>query len=332
MGVLIARRGLATGAASALVGGVVAACSLAHPLSDIHGTRDAAAAGDPSSIAHCNDGAPGPGESDVDCGGECPPCGIPQGCASDNDCVSHRCAGKTCACPNGMTTADKPSPSNGARQSCIDATEVTNADYKAFLDGCAADVRCLAGLGLRGSCAWKTSYAPDATGACATTFDPVGRAAYPVVCVDWCDAFAFCRANGKRLCNAWGAPGPFAQSWYDSEWLNACSFGGTFDVPYGNATANTFDPSYCNGPHNGATLAPIASFSTCVGGYPALYDMSGNAFEWEDACQREEGDGDLCRVRGGSFLGSEDDLQCAANTTRTRGARAPDVGFRCCAG
>ena len=62
---------------------------------------------------------------------------------------------------------------------CIDATEVTNAQYKQFV---------VASVGTsRAECAWKASYVPSSAW-------PPGPGAdnYPVAYVDWCDATAFC--------------------------------------------------------------------------------------------------------------------------------------------
>jgi hypothetical protein len=46
--------------------------------------------------AHCSNGAPDEGETDVDCGGECPPCINGQSCNGAADCVSGYCANNVC--------------------------------------------------------------------------------------------------------------------------------------------------------------------------------------------------------------------------------------------
>lgn len=44
----------------------------------------------------CSDGVMNQDESDVDCGGSCPPCGNGKDCLVDSDCVSGSCVGGTC--------------------------------------------------------------------------------------------------------------------------------------------------------------------------------------------------------------------------------------------
>jgi formylglycine-generating enzyme required for sulfatase activity len=63
---------------------------------------------------------------------------------------------------------------------------------------------------------------------------------------------------------------------------------------------------------------------------PGVFDMSGNAYEWENSC----GDlpADNCFIRGGSFqTTSEDILSCAGRATRARNVASPNTGMRCCA-
>jgi len=52
----------------------------------------------------CTDGTQNQGESDTDCGGPCPGCGLGLMCVINNDCLSHYCQGGYCA------TAPPPQP------------------------------------------------------------------------------------------------------------------------------------------------------------------------------------------------------------------------------
>jgi formylglycine-generating enzyme required for sulfatase activity len=210
---------------------------------------------------------------------------------------------------------------------CIDATEVTNADYARFL---AADPSTLPMP--PATCASNASYVPGA----ASWPPDAGHDTLPVVAVDWCDAYVYCAWIGKRLCGAiGGGPTPFA-SYADpatSAWYLACSNAGALAYPYGAA----YDPSACNGKDRdgGAPLA-VGSLASCAGGASsAIYDMSGNVYEWEDSCDGDVGASDHCRVRGGGFLTSgppvSANLSCAGDAAAPRGTSAfVDVGFRCC--
>ncbi len=232
-------------------------------------------------------------------------------------------------CPAGMSEGGLgPEMARMPEGFCIDTTEVSRAQYEAWLE--------------------TTPDASGQTGACAANDDftpscqwPPGGAdpAYPVVCVDWCDANAFCEAAGKRLCGGVGdgAEYPF-ESYADaavSEWQAACTSGGLYDYPYGN----DLDTTICRGAdaedHTTWGYLDVGSSEGChspEAGYAAVYDMSGNAAEWDNSC---EGDGaeDGCRIRGGSFEHNEHGLRCAmgARLAWPRTRQVPAVGFRCCA-
>ena len=147
----------------------------------------------------------------------------------------------------------------------------------------------------------------------------------PAVDVDWCDAYAFCSWAGKRLCGKIGG-GSGDDDGGANQWLHACSFGGAHVYPYGGA----YSPTACNGiDFDAGALLPVGTLGTCVGGYVGLFDMSGNALEWDDTC-----DGpamtDRCRLNGGSFLNTAPELRCDFVNGAPRSARFPYVGFRCC--
>lgn len=206
---------------------------------------------------------------------------------------------------------------------CVDSTEVTNAQYAQFL---AAAVQPQSVTGSPSSCTWNTSYTPS------QAWPATGKDNFPVVYVDWCDAYAFCQWAGKRLCGAVGGGSLPYNDYADvnkSQWLYACSAKGTKKYPYGDV----YDPTACNGVDYGASAAiAVKSASKCEGGETGLFDMSGNVWEWEDSCQAQTGDEDQCRLRGGSFwFNGSSDLLCANGNANDRGAKNDIYGFRCCA-
>jgi formylglycine-generating enzyme required for sulfatase activity len=179
-----------------------------------------------------------------------------------------------------------------AQPFCIDATEVTSAQYAAFL---AATGEGSQTAGQPTACGWNTSYLPSSDGL-AWPY-AAGRENRPVVNVDWCDARAFCKWAGKRLCGKIGG-GPLV-GWSagaapsTSQWTNACSRGGQLQYPYGS----TWNSQACNtsAPSEKAQyIADVMHFSRCEGGYQGVFDLSGNVEEWVDACDKNGGSGDLC--------------------------------------
>jgi formylglycine-generating enzyme required for sulfatase activity len=200
------------------------------------------------------------------------------------------------ACPSGrgpaMLRVERP-----ASAYCIDRTEVAEAHYASFLTADASLAT------LPAECAFKAAYG-----------SPVPRGPQrPAGGVDWCDAWAFCRWAGKRLCSA-------------EEWRNACSNGDASVFPYGN----TFDAATCNGGVLGAPT-DVGSMPGCKGGIPDLWDMSGNIDEWSATCIGEAGAGDTCTTHGGDYSGDpEAELRCASQIARARSAVIAFVGFRCC--
>jgi sulfatase modifying factor 1 len=215
---------------------------------------------------------------------------------------------------------------------CIDATEVTNAQYAVFWTARAAgrDV-----AGQIPACSWNVSFTPDTGG--ATWPFRAGTEQRPVVNVDWCDAYAFCQWAGKRLCGSTSAM-PL-QKWdlgadpLRSQWSYACSSGGSQKFPYGNE----YDPAACN------TGNPVEATSSSIDvGTRArcrteagVYDLSGNVEEWVDACTGDKGPDDECAVLGQSaYQGTLQalDFSCAASGYGDpRSVSYQLRGFRCCA-
>jgi hypothetical protein len=216
---------------------------------------------------------------------------------------------------------------------CVDRTEVTAEQYAAWVATNPSTA------GQPASCSWNNSFAPQASAGTtncenlALYYDPGGHPLRPVVCVDWCDAFAYCKSVGKRLCGAFGggsvAPGALANSKSD-EWFDACSADGTKAYPYGA----TYDGARCVGLDYGSVASiDVGTAVNCVGGYPALHDMSGNVAEWEDGCSASIGSNDPCPIRGGYFNSSDlpsNSAACNAAPTTPRSRLSRQIGFRCC--
>lgn len=208
---------------------------------------------------------------------------------------------------------------------CIDTTEVTGADYAAFLATSPAPAAQPA------VCAWNTNFLP-------TVAAPPD---HPATGIDWCDARAFCAWAGKRLCGAIQPGGPLdperITSAVDSQLFAACSRGGTTVFPYGSG----YEPEACNAglTDGGGGVEAVRARPKCVGGAPGVYDLLGNVWEWVDACKgsdggplTESGDHakDFCFFYGGAY-GNEATRGCQFYSGFARNYRADDLGFRCCA-
>jgi formylglycine-generating enzyme len=247
--------------------------------------------------------------------------------------------GGTASCPKtgkGPEMAKVPGP-NGADY-CIDSTEVSVAQYDAWLKSM-PDTN-----GQIPVCTpWNATYnAPTIGNYCdffdytQTLTDTPNR---PMRCVDWCDAYGFCAWAGKRLCGKIGGgtnPSGATTDPNASQWYRACSEAGARDFPYGDM----FDGSACVGvAYDGdGNLDPskdfphdVGSTLTCEGGYPGIYDMSGNIWEWEDSCNGSTGKDDGCETRSGGFSEEEQEMRCSNSQGWSRDTAAYHIGLRCCA-
>jgi formylglycine-generating enzyme required for sulfatase activity len=128
----------------------------------------------------------------------------------------------------------------------IDLYEVTNAQYKKFIDATKRH---------------SPSHFRNRT-------YPTGKANHPVTEVTWYDAVAYCTWSGKRLPT-------------DQEWEKAARGTDGRMFPWGNE----FDVNRANTPQRWQALKeegdtmPVGSFPNGVSPY-GVYDMSGNVWEW----------------------------------------------------
>ena len=256
------------------------------------------------------DRTPDPGEQDTSCGS------ARSVGAGDGSCDTGR----------GGPMKSIPTPAGGTM--CIDLTEVTVASYQQFLaDANKPPVPSSDPSYAR--CSAKDSYAPS----CLNDPSQTWTADYPQVCVDQCDAMAFCRWAGKRLCGQIGG-GPVAVADAadptKNQWVNACYSGGR-DWPYGpsydSQACNTIDrqPKACG------WIAPTGSYPGCQapdGPYAGVLDLSGNAYEWLDACDEQTG---WCVITGGSYVQWWGDASCIGSQLNWPwDAHIDEFGFRCC--
>jgi formylglycine-generating enzyme required for sulfatase activity len=206
---------------------------------------------------------------------------------------------------------------------CVDATEVTRAAYAAWLETEPDASNQIP------ACSWNASFVPyrDWPSHEADTH-------LPVTWVDWCDAYAYCKAVGKRLC---GKPLPRGETRgyaRHSQLYAACSSNDTYQYSYGNA----YEAAACNTAEAGnGRLVAVATMKRCqspMPGYAGAYDLSGNVWEWEDDCfdrGQQGGKATFCILRGGSYSLIGEFSRCGRPQAVSRNNPGGDIGFRCCA-
>lgn len=215
----------------------------------------------------------------------------------------------------------------------IDATEVTRRQYEIWLS-----TNPQLPQTTDESCGWKSTgtYTPNAT--CMT--DPAvcksNCERHPVVCVDWCDAKAYCEGVGKRLCGSiTNTDVYFHQTASQAQWHRACTSGGTLAYPYGTE----YISGLCNDADKWSSGTAIATTTAvdaqglCTSttpGYTGVFGLVGNAAEWEDGCSTTDASVlASCPVRGGSFIFTKP--ACGGAYMQPKSDTSLNwAGFRCC--
>jgi iron(II)-dependent oxidoreductase len=203
----------------------------------------------------------------------------------------------------------------------IDRTEVTNAQYAAFLNE--------NGNQNEGGVPWvdmadDENFLTQASG----TFQPLpGFENHPVIQVSWYGARAYCQAVGRRLPT-------------DAEWEKAARGDDGRGYPWGNTAIGCDLANYWNGNVNGCVGTPVAVGSYSAGASPyGVLDMAGNTWEWTSTLwahypyDEEDGREDarqtgLRTVRGGSYDSPAREVRGAQRSGINPHYGYDDVGLR----
>ena len=212
----------------------------------------------------------------------------------------------------------------------LDKHEVTNAEYKKFLDWIRANKH------VRHYCHpdepedWDHTPYSESKDNEFFTWDrrkgtyPEGKGENPVVLVAWWDAYAYARWAGKRLPT-------------EAEWEKAARGTDTRRWPWGDQ----FESGDCNCGRKIGYTTPCGKFPRGASFYGAL-DMAGNAWEW--CADWYSGDyykhspqydpkgpksGRRKVRRGGSWKSEKYGAVVTKRSGMNRGARLNDLGFRC---
>ena len=251
-------------------------------------------------------------------------------------------------CPKGMVrvpggelmvgTDDGPKEEQPAHPAkvgafCIDATEVTVAEYKE----CADKKGCPTG---HAQADWAGITKEDRTTWSAFCNEPKGNHAdHPMNCVSFDDAAAYCRWAGKKL--------PTEEQWeYAARGTDGRAYPWGHEMPSptrvngcdeGCATAARRPPDTIAkrlaGDDRYPATSPTGAFPEGVSAFGA-FDMGGNVAEWVDApfcTYGQNACGTAARViRGGSWTSElPSDVRTTARAKASPAARQADVGFRC---
>ena len=251
-------------------------------------------------------------------------------------------------CPAGRGPSMVLVKSDDSVSFCMDSTEVTKDQYDAFV---ASGERPAT---LRPACdANKDFKSPAECLAITPACTGPGCGKRPQVCIDYCDAEAFCAWSGKTLCgtaNGKELTEKDLQSPWTTVWARACrgltspsDKGTTFS--YGD----TFEPETCNAPQRtgtGCKAAPdschpteAGSLPNCQsrGAYQGIYDLTSNVGEFLFAVVKNSAGRDLAQWAPANYLtfSGNDVYGCLYNTGVGGGYALTDAneftGFRCCA-
>jgi formylglycine-generating enzyme required for sulfatase activity len=208
----------------------------------------------------------------------------------------------------------------------IDRTEVTNAQYRKFMDAGGYSKQ---QYWTEAGWAWKGQN--NATQPTCWGDGNLNQAAQPVVCVSWYEAYAYARWAGGRL--------PTEAEWEKAARGPSTGSGDVRIYPWGNAAPDCNRLNYW-GKDGGCVgrPAPVGSYANGVSPYGAL-DLAGNVWEWvssrygsypyrSDDGREDQSSTDVRVLRGGSWLNEARSVRSALRGRNDPGTRNYNIGFR----
>jgi formylglycine-generating enzyme required for sulfatase activity/tRNA A-37 threonylcarbamoyl transferase component Bud32 len=246
------------------------------------------------------------------------------------DAAFELCQADYDACDLARFEVEKPAHLVEVSSFWLDRTEVTNAQYAAFLNERGNKTEGgVTWLGLDEDCAASIERAGDG-------YRPkAGFADHPVVCVSWYGALAYAEWVGGRLPTeaeweyaARGAPGavfPWGET-FDGTRLNFCDINCAYDHRH-----TGYDDGYKG-------TAPVGSYPSGAS-WSDVLDLSGNVWEWTQTRYKEypydpsgeqkdpRGPGDRV-LRGGSFSNIASNVRGAYRVGFPPETRIDRIGFR----
>ena len=199
----------------------------------------------------------------------------------------------------------------------IDRTEVTNAQYRKFMDAGGYNRQ---EYWTETGWAWKQQN--NVTQPKCGDYSGLDQSTRPVVCVSWYEAVAYARWAGARLPT-------------EAEWEKAARGTDGRIFPWGNEALDCNRSNYCG---CGSRPEPVGSYANGVSPYGA-YDLAGNVCEWvstefrsypySSRDGRENLNGINGRVkRGGGWAGFPWDARSVYRVWGTPDGRDGNCGFR----
>jgi formylglycine-generating enzyme len=201
---------------------------------------------------------------------------------------------------------------------CIETTEVTQTQYQAFLTEPPGPYDQIA------DCV-ETEFDPPVE----SCFTPEETPNAPVACVSWCQATAYCRWAGKRLCGFTSrpelSPAELVEDPKLNEWLSACTNRGKRKYAYGNDVDAVSCPLISQGSYN-------VGQPDCVDAGGDVFELSGGVGEWIAHCSHTGGSTYVqCTSMGYVDTYDEEPRSCDASIAALWSTPNRMVGIRCCA-